>query len=116
VTDRLLARFFATLHIAFALFVVFGGLLVLHWPRLFWFHIAAIVWAAATLSLDLGCPLTAWEKSFSRRAGIEPYPEGFVAHYLGRANLSPNGSKVFHIALGVGAISLNMIIYTFFRF
>ncbi|MDB4914350.1 MAG: hypothetical protein JWM95_1994 [Gemmatimonadetes bacterium] len=112
---RALARTFAALHVVFALFVMLGGLLVLRWPWLLWLHILAILWAAATLSLDLGCPLTAWEKFCLRRSGIEPYEEGFVVHYLGRAHLTGKGSQLFHITLGVGAIVLNVIIYTFIK-
>ena len=112
---RAMARLFAALHIAFALFVAFGGLLVLRWPWLLWAHMLAIVWASATLSLDLGCPLTIWEKACERRAGIEPYPEGFLAHHLARPNLSPQRSKVFHIALGIGAITINVVVYAFLR-
>lgn len=104
------------MHVVFALFVVLGGLLVMRWHWLLWFHVLAVLWACATLSLDLGCPLTIWEKSCSRRAGVEPYQEGFVAHYLGRVNLSPRASQVFHIALGAGAVLLNVLIYGYARF
>ena len=33
-------------HVAFILFVVFGGLTVLRWPRLAWLHLPAAVWGA----------------------------------------------------------------------
>ena len=110
-----MARLFAALHVVFALFVVLGGLLVLRWPTLFWVHMLAIAWAAATLGLDLGCPLTIWEKACERRAGIEPYPEGFLSHYLGRPDLSPKQSQVFHVALSLGVVALNGFIYAFLR-
>src|SRR5207253_9123624 len=32
-------------HFAFVLFVVFGGLLVLRWPKLAWIHLPAVAWA-----------------------------------------------------------------------
>ena len=112
---RALARVFALLHVAFAIFVVFGALLVVHWPGLMWVHLLAILWAAATLSLDLGCPLTAWEKSCSRRGGVEPYPEGFVAHYIALAGFAESKSHVFHIVLGACAIVLNVIVYAFMK-
>lgn len=108
---RALARAVATLHVAFALFVVLGGLLVLSWPALLWWHVAGVGWAAATLAFDLGCPLTPMEKSFWRRGGREPYPEGFLQHHILRTLASPEHSRRNHIAIGVGVLVLNVVVY-----
>ena len=35
------------LHLAFVLFVVTGGLLLLKWPRLAWLHLPAAIWGAS---------------------------------------------------------------------
>ena len=43
---RLLADLVVLLHLAFVLFVVLGGLLVLRRPRLAWFHLPAAIWGA----------------------------------------------------------------------
>jgi hypothetical protein len=115
VISYLVARTLAALHGAFVLFVVFGGLLVLAWPSLLWLHLLAIAWAGATLTLDLGCVLTRWEKSLYRRSGREPYPEGFLLHFLQRPNMSPEVSRRFHTAIGVGVLVLNVVVYAFIR-
>ena len=51
---------------------------VFQWPAMVYFHLAAVVWAFATLAFDLGCPY-ALEKSPLRRGGIESPPRGFCS-------------------------------------
>ena len=41
-----LASIHLLLHLAFVVFVVLGGLLVLRWPRLAWVHVPAVLWGA----------------------------------------------------------------------
>lgn len=108
---RSLARAVAAMHVAFVLFVVLGSFLVLRWPALLWWHLVAVVWATATLAFDLGCPLTPWEKSFWRRGGREPYAEGFLQHHILRTLASPEHSRRNHIAIGVGVLVLNFVVY-----
>jgi hypothetical protein len=110
-TYRALARAVAALHVAFVLFVVLGSLLVLRWPALVWLHVVAVVWAAATLAFDLGCPLTPLEKSFWRRGGREPYAEGFLQHHILRTLASPEHSRRNHFAIGIGVLALNVAVY-----
>lgn len=109
---RILARAVATLHIAYVAFVVLGAVIVLAWPWLMWVHLAAIAWGAATMMFDLGCPLTPWEKAFWRRGGRIPYEEGFFQHHILRNRGDPTTSRRTHILLGVGAVVLNLLLYT----
>jgi uncharacterized protein DUF2784 len=111
---RALARVVAALHLLFVVFVVLGSLLVLRWPGLLWLHLLGVVWATATLAFDLGCPLTPWEKSFWRRGGREPYPEGFLQHHVLRTATSAEHSRRNHIAIGVGVLVLNVVVYLVF--
>ncbi|WP_459199959.1 DUF2784 domain-containing protein [Pseudomonas tremae] len=69
-------------HLAFILFVLFGGLLVLRKPWLAVLHIPAIAWGAAVEFLHLYCPLTPLENALRSRAGEQGYDGGFVEHYL----------------------------------
>ncbi|MEP6732622.1 MAG: DUF2784 domain-containing protein [bacterium] len=108
---RALARGIASVHIAYVVFVVFGSLMVLYWPRLLWVHLLAVLWAAATMTLDLGCPLTPWEKAFWLRGGREPYAEGFLQHHILRAFASPEHSRRNHTVLGVGVLVFNVAVY-----
>ena len=108
---RVLARAIALLHVGFVLFVVVGALIVLRWPSLLRVHVAAVVWAAATMTLDLGCILTPWEKSLWRMGGREPYAEGFLQHHVLRTDLSPARSRLAHVVLGLAALALNVVVY-----
>ncbi|KGS16087.1 MULTISPECIES: DUF2784 domain-containing protein [Pseudomonas syringae group] len=69
-------------HLAFILFVLFGGLLVLRRPWLAVLHIPAIAWGAAVEFLHLYCPLTPLENALRSRAGEQGYDGDFVEHYL----------------------------------
>lgn len=112
VIHRALARFIVVIHAVYVAFVVFGSLLVLRWPGLVWLHIAAVAWAFGTLALDLGCPLTPWEKSLWRLGGVEPYPEGFLQHHILRARFAPERARMSHAVLGVLVLVLNAAIYS----
>ncbi len=57
---RLAADALVWLHLGFILFVLFGGLLPLRWPRLAWLHLPAVAWGCAVEFLGLPCPLTRW--------------------------------------------------------
>lgn len=108
---RLLARAVATVHVSYVVFVMLGSLLVLRWPALLWVHLLAVVWAAATMMFDLGCPLTPWEKTFWRRGGRKPYDEGFLQHHVLRTRFDPANSRRNHMLLGAFALVLNSIVY-----
>ena len=110
-TWRLLARSVAGIHIAYTLFVVIGSLLVLRWPQLMLFHLAAVAWAALTLIFDLGCPLTPWEKQLWVRGGVTPYPEGFLQHHVLRTQFSREHERRNHAILGGAAVVLNAAVY-----
>ena len=108
---RVLARFLAFLHVAYVAFVVTGSLFALRWPWMLWVHLAAIAWAFATMTTDLGCVLTTWEKDLWRKGGIEPYPEGFLQHHVFRTTFAPEVERRNHVLLGVGAVLLNVLVY-----
>src|SRR5260370_30923931 len=69
-------------HLAFVLFVVFGALLALRWPRFTWLHIPAVVWAAFIEFSGTICPLTPLEVALRQRAGQSRYGGGVIAHYI----------------------------------
>lgn len=107
----MLARTIAGLHMAFAVFVVAGSLLVLLWPWLMWVHLAAVTWAIATMGFDLGCPLTPWEKQSWVRGGRVPYEEGFLQHHVLGSWFNPANSRRDHILLGITVLILNAVVY-----
>ncbi|EZH78180.1 MAG: DUF2784 domain-containing protein [Pseudomonas sp.] len=79
---RLAADALVVIHLGFILFVLFGGLLLLRWPRLLWLHLPAVAWGATVEFFHLLCPLTPWENQLRQAAGDAGYEGGFIEHYL----------------------------------
>jgi hypothetical protein len=101
----------ALVHLAFILFVAFGGLLVLRWHNLAWIHLPAAVWGAVIEIMHWSCPLTNIEMGFLRRAGKSGYEGGFVAHYL-FAVIYPAGlTRRVELAIAAFVIVINAIVY-----
>lgn len=98
-------------HLLFIVFVLFGGLLVLHWHRLAWLHLPAAAWGVTVELLHLQCPLTPLENYLREAAGQAGYEGDFIAHYL-IPTIYPAGLTP-RIQLGLGAfvLLLNMLIY-----
>lgn len=101
----------ALVHLAFIVFVVAGGLLVLRWPRLAWVHVPAAVWGVMIELFGWWCPLTRWENELLARAGREGYSGGFVAHYLMPLIYPPGLTRGMEIAIGVLVLVVNAAIY-----
>ena len=110
-SDQLAASATALLHFAFILFVVFGGLLVLRWPRLMWLHLPAAAWGVLIEFFGWWCPLTRWENHFLREAGRAGYDGGFVAHYIMPVIYPAGLTRGLEIAIGVFVLALNAVIY-----
>ena len=98
-------------HLAFVLFVVFGALLLLRWPRLAWLHIPAVVWAAFIEFSGTICPLTPLEVALRQRAGQAGYGGGFIDHYV-VSLLYPEGlTQNTQAMLGAVVVAINAAIY-----
>lgn len=108
---QLAATAIAVLHLAFILFVIFGGLLVLRWPRLLWLHLPAAVWGVLIEWMSWYCPLTRWENHFLRQAGRAGYDGGFVAHYIMPVLYPAGMTRGLEIAIGAFVLVLNAVIY-----
>ena len=109
----LLAEFLVLVHLAFVLFVVAGGLLVLWRPTLCWIHIPAVVWGALIEFTGWICPLTPWEQALRLKAGQLGYTGGFIDHYISPilypAGLTPD----IQVVLGILVVGVNGGIYAF---
>ena len=98
-------------HFAFVLFVVFGGLLVLRWPKLAWIHLPAVAWAAFAEFSGSICPLTPLEIALRRGAGDAGYGGDFIEHYV-VSLLYPDGlTREMQIVLGAIVVALNVMFY-----
>jgi hypothetical protein len=107
----MLADLVVVLHFLFVLFVVFGGLLVLRWPKVAYVHLPVAVYGALIELVGWICPLTPLEKRLREDAGLEGYEGGFVEHYI-LPVLYPSGlSRGVQLVLGGLVIGINLIIY-----
>jgi hypothetical protein len=108
---RILADGVLAGHVAFILFVVFGGALVLRRPRLAWLHVPAVVWGALIEAAGWICPLTPLENSLRRAAGQEAYAGDFVGRYL-LALIYPEGlTRELQMMLAVLVVAVNAVFY-----
>ena len=99
------------LHLAFILFVVFGGFAVARCPRLAPIHLACAAWGAYVSLANRICPLTPLENWFRRRGGDAGYTGDFLEHYL-LAVVYPTGlTATTQQALGLAVIVLNAGLY-----
>jgi hypothetical protein len=72
------------LHVVWLLWVIFGALLTRGRRALTALHLASLVWGIAVELGPWPCPLTALEQTLQQRAGITPYDDAFLVHYLDR--------------------------------
>ena len=108
---RWLADSVLVLHLAFIVFVVAGGLLVLRWPRLAWVHIPAAIWGALIEFTGSVCPLTPLEVALREQAGQAGYAGGFIEHYVAGL-IYPGGlNRTVQVFLGLFVVGLNGVVY-----
>jgi uncharacterized protein DUF2784 len=95
----------AVLHGAAVVLMVTGALLALRWPRLLRVHLPV---SAAILAVHLAgapCPLTDLELALRQRAGVAPYPGGFLGHYV----FAPVGLDVASPAVQAGVYAAALL-------
>jgi hypothetical protein len=108
---RALADVVVAIHVAFVLFVVFGGLLVLRRPAIAWLHLPAAVWGAWVELVGWVCPLTPLENLLRARGGGAGYEASFVERYLLPALYPSELTRELQFALGVAVLLINAAIY-----
>jgi hypothetical protein len=108
-------RFFAdalvVFHLAFVTFVIFGGLLVVRWPRAAFAHLPAAAWGVFIEWSGLLCPLTPLENHLRELGNEAGYQGSFVNHYV-MPVLYPEGlTREIQFILGAGILILNVTLY-----
>lgn len=106
-----LADLVVVLHFCFVLFVLFGGVLALRWPRVAWVHLPAAAWGALIEFAGWICPLTPLENWLRRQGGIAGYEGGFVEHYVLPVLYPGALTRNIQLVLGVIVLLLNILIY-----
>jgi uncharacterized protein DUF2784 len=108
---RAFADLVLVLHLAFVLFVVLGGLLVLRRRWVALLHVPATIWGILIEYAGWICPLTPLENSLRRLGGEAGYSGGFIQHYI-QPVLYPAGlTRGTQIVLGTLALLVNLIAY-----
>ena len=109
-SNKVLADLIVALHFGFILFVIFGGLLALKWPKMIWLHLPAAVWGALIEFAGWICPLTYLENRLRSASGGQ-YASDFIEHYI-MPIIYPSGlTREIQIGLGIAVIMLNLLVY-----
>ena len=108
---RFLAGFTVCVHLAFILFAIAGGLMVLRWRKVAWIHLPAVVWAAAIEFGGWLCPLTYLENWLWVQGGLASYGSGFVERYLLPILYPKQLNRSIQYAIGGLVLVLNLLIY-----
>jgi len=108
---RFLADLTVIVHLAFVLFVVFGGLLVLRWRRVAWLHLPAAVWGAWIEFAGWLCPLTPLENWLRERGGRPAYTSSFVERYIIPTLYPDSLSREVQWVLGGLVLLVNGLVY-----
>jgi hypothetical protein len=108
---RIAADAVLVLHLAFILFVVLGGWLVLRYHRLIWVHLPAAAWAAFVEFSGRVCPLTPLENLLRLASGSTGYSGGFIERYLIPVVYPSGLDRSVQIALGLAVVLINAVFY-----
>jgi hypothetical protein len=111
VLSRIAADLVLVVHLAFILFVVLGGMVVLHRPWIAWLHLPAALWGAVIELTGWVCPLTPLENRLRVASGSAGYDGGFIDSMLLPLVYPVGLDRDFQIILGLGVIVVNSFIY-----
>ncbi len=101
-------------HFAFIVFVVVGGLAVLRWQWVAFLHVPSFLWGAVMELAGWICPLTPLELHLRALAGAGGYEVRFLEHYLLRLIYPGSLTRGMQIAIGVGVLAVNGLVYARF--
>ena len=110
---KILIDVVVTIHLAFALFSVFGAIMAVWWRRIIWFHIPAVIWAALIEFSGWICPITPLEDRLREKtvSGI-----GYIDPYIMPILYPDNLTRPVQYVLGTGVLVINGIFYWKFVF
>ena len=115
IEDEMLFRIAADLvlvaHLAFILFFVLGGCLVLRRPRIAWIHLPASLWGAMVELAGWICTLTPLENRLRVASGSAGYDGSFIERYVIPLVYPSTMNRTLQIVLGLGVILINAIFY-----
>ena len=110
---RLLADAVLLAHFAFVAFAVFGGLLVLRYRKILWWHLTAFCWGIAVQWANWICPLTPLENYFRSLGGEAGYSAGFIEHFVLKVLYPENLTLELRYVLGAVLLAVNVTVYAY---
>ena len=105
-----LAIIVLVIHVFWIAWVIFGWLLSRRCPALRWLHLASLVYGIFIEIAPWPCPLTLLEQWLESRAGMVPYREPFLVHYL-EALVYPNVPERVLIPMAVTVCGANLYLH-----
>ena len=111
VAYRLVADLLLTVHLAFIVFVIGGGLLAFRFPGFVYLHLPALLWGVSIELSGRICPLTPWENRLRLLAGQEGYAGGFIEHYLLPLIYPQNLTRELQWLLAFSLAAFNGVVY-----
>lgn len=79
---RWLAVVVIGLHFGYLAYLIAGGFVAWRWPRSFWLHLAAVVWALLSVGVHVRCPLTWLQNQLRTLGGQRPLATNFIDTYV----------------------------------
>src|ERR1041384_4322126 len=107
----LLANLVLIAHLAFVVFVLCGGLLVLKWRWIARLHLPAVVWGAVVEFTGWICPLTPLENWLRTQGGEAGYHDDFTTCYLLPILYPVDLTRDIQLLLGTVVVVLNAAVY-----
>ena len=99
------------LHLAFVVFALLGGFLVVRWPWVAILHVPALAWGVWIETSGGICPLTPLENALRTAAGGTAYAGGFVERTLVPLLYPPGLTRETQWVLAAGLVAVNAIAY-----
>ncbi len=109
--SKIAADVVVLLHVAFILFVVLGGLIVIRRPRLAWAHLPAVAWGALVELAGWFCPLTPLENLLRSASGDVAYGGGFIERYILPIVYPPGLTRGLQVTFGLAVLVVNLFVY-----
>ncbi len=105
-----LADLIIVVHLAFIVFVLFGGLLALRWRWMPVAHLPAAMWGAAVEFFGWVCPLTPLENMLRRAGGGAGYSVSFIEVYLVPLVYPAELTRELQFFLGGIVVAVNAVV------
>ena len=109
----LLANLVLVAHLAFVVFALLGGVLVLRYRKVVWLHLPALAWGVFVEWSGRVCPLTPLENHFLRLGGEAGYAGGFIEHLVARVLYPDDLTPALRYVLAALLIAVNVTVYSF---